>query len=57
MFPEEIIDKTAYYLPFKTAIEISPYLKSKLGTERPGWDDYAGTGNLFGIKDGCQVAT
>ena len=52
MFPEEIIDKIAYYLPFETAIELSPYLKNKLGTKLPWavWRLYAQSGNLFGIK-------
>ena len=52
MFAQEIIDRIAYYLPFETAIELSPYLKRKLGTElnRTVWREYAESGNLFGIQ-------
>jgi hypothetical protein len=51
--PQNIIDKIAFYLPYKKAIRISPILKKKLGArlevDENSWNVFARNGNIFGL--------
>ena len=47
--PQEVIDRIAYYLPFEKAVEVSKYMKEKLG-DKADWFEYAKEGNVFGLQ-------